>query len=149
MTPELRQLYRDVIVEHSKRPRNFRRLEWGRAAEGYNPLCGDTVTVYVDLHDGIVTDIAFQGSGCAISTASASVMTEAVKGKSAAEAARLSEHFHALATRGVSAAAEASLGKLAAFAGVNAFPSRVKCALLAWQTLRAALTGDSEPVSTE
>ncbi len=145
MTPDLRQLYRDVIVEHSKRPRNFRRLEGARVAEGHNPLCGDTVTVYVDVHDGIVTDIAFQGSGCAVSTASASVMTETVKGRSVAEAARLSEHFHALATQGASAIAEVSLGKLAAFASVNAFPSRVKCALLAWQTLQAALTQEADP----
>jgi nitrogen fixation NifU-like protein len=149
VNPELRELYQEVIVEHSKRPRNFRRLEGARVAEGYNPLCGDKVTVYVDVHDGMLRDVAFQGSGCAISTASASVMTEVLKGKSEAEAARLFERFHALATQGAQAAGARSLGKLAAFAGVSAFPSRVKCAVLAWHTLQAALKGDAVSVSTE
>ena len=148
MTPELRALYHDVIVEHSKRPRNFRRLAGARVAEGYNPLCGDAVTVYVDVQDGSIRDVAFQGSGCAISTASASLMTEALKGKSEAAVAQLFERFHALATQGAPAAAAASLGTLAVFAGVSAYPSRVKCAVLAWQTLQAALRGESS-VSTE
>lgn len=148
MNPELRELYQEVIVDHSKRPRNFRRLEGARVAEGYNPLCGDKVTVYVDVRDGIVRDVAFQGSGCAISTASASVMTEVLKGKSEAEAAQLFERFHALATGGAQAVA-GSLGKLAVFAGVSAFPSRVKCAVLAWHTLQAALKGEATSVSTE
>jgi nitrogen fixation NifU-like protein len=149
VNPELRELYQEVIVEHSKRPRNFRRLEGARVAEGYNPLCGDKVTVYVDIQDGMVKDLAFQGSGCAISTASASVMTEVLKGKSEAEAAQLFQRFHALATQGPQAAGAASLGKLAVFAGVSAFPSRVKCAVLAWHTLQAALTGETASVSTE
>ena len=149
MSPELRELYQEVIVEHSRRPRNFRQLEGARVAEGYNPLCGDKVTVYVDVQDGMVRDVAFQGSGCAISTASASVMTEVLKGKSEAEVGQLFERFHALATRGPSAAADGSLGKLAVFAGVSAFPSRVKCAVLAWHTLQAALKGDATSVSTE
>ena len=137
-----------MIVDHSKRPRNFRRLDGARVAEGYNPLCGDKVTVYVDVQDGIVRDVAFEGSGCAISTASASVMTEALKGKSAAEAAELFARFHALVTQGTSAAA-GSLGKLAVFGGVSEFPSRVKCAVLAWHTLQAALKGEATSVSTE
>lgn len=148
MNRELRELYQEVIVDHSKRPRNFRRLESARMAEGYNPLCGDKVTVYVDVQDGTLRDVAFQGSGCAISTASASVMTEMLKGKSEAEAAQLFERFHALATRGAQAAT-GSLGKLAVFAGVSEFPSRVKCAVLAWHTLQAALKGDATAVSTE
>ena len=148
MSPELRELYQEVIVDHSKRPRNFRRLEGARVAEGYNPLCGDKLTVYVDLQDGTVRDVAFQGTGCAISTASASLMTEVVKGKSEHEAAQLFERFHALATHGMDGAA-GKLGKLAAFAGVSAFPSRVKCAVLAWHTLQAALKGENTPVSTE
>lgn len=148
MSPELRELYQEVIVDHSKRPRNFRRLEGARVAEGYNPLCGDKVTVYVDVQDGAVRDVAFQGSGCAISTASASVMTEALKGKSEAEVAELFERFHALATEGAQAAT-GSLGKLAVFAGVSAFPSRVKCAVLPWHTLQAALKGAATSVSTE
>ena len=148
MNSELRDLYQEVIVDHSKRPRNFRKLEGTvRSAEGFNPLCGDKVTVYVSLEDGVLRDVAFQGSGCAISTASASVMTEVLKGKSATEAEKLFEIFHALVTRGASASAD--LGKLAVFAGVNEFPSRVKCAVLAWHTLRAALKGEHQPVSTE
>ena len=148
MNPELRDLYQEVIVDHSRRPRNFRRLEGARVAEGYNPLCGDKVAVYVDVQDGIVRDVAFEGSGCAISTASASVMTEALKGKSAAEVAELFARFHALVTQGKSAAA-GSLGKLAVFGGVSEFPIRVKCAVLALHTLQAALKGEATSVSTE
>jgi len=148
MSPELRELYQEVIVDHGKRPRNFRQLEGARVAEGYNPLCGDTVTVYVDVEDGMLRDVTFEGSGCAISTASASVMTEALKGKSEVEAAQLFERFHALVTQGPQAVT-GSLGKLAVFNGVSAFPSRVKCAVLAWHTLQAALTGDATTVSTE
>jgi SUF system NifU family Fe-S assembly protein len=145
---DVRELYQQVILDHSKRPRNFRALD-GRAAkaEGYNPLCGDKVTVYVDVEDGVLQDVAFQGSGCAISTASASVMTELLKGKSCAEADALFERFHALVTGAAAPAAE--LGKLAVFGGVSEFPTRVKCAVLAWHTLRAALHGEPETVSTE
>lgn len=150
MSSDLRDLYQEVIVDHSKRPRNFRKLDAGaRSAEGYNPLCGDKVTVYVDVQDGVVRDIAFQGSGCAISTASASVMTEVLKGKSQAEAEQLFKRFHALVTKGPQAAAGPAFGKLAVFAGVSEFPSRVKCAVLAWHTLQAALKGETTPVSTE
>jgi len=148
VTSEMRRLYHKVILDHSKQPRNFRRLAGARMAEGYNPLCGDKVTVYVDVQDGTVRDVAFQASGCALSTASASLMSEALKGKSEAEAAQLFDRFHTLVTAGAPALA-AGLGELVVFAGVSAFPSRVKCAILAWQTLRAAMKGDAATVSTE
>jgi nitrogen fixation NifU-like protein len=149
MTSDLRDLYQEIILDHGRRPRNFRRLDPpAQHAEGYNPLCGDKITVYVDLEDGRVRDVAFEGSGCAISTASASVMTEMLKGKTAAEVEELFHHFHALVTGATDADAE-GLGKLAVFAGVREFPTRVKCATLAWHTLRAALEGKAAPVSTE
>ena len=147
MSSDLRDLYQEVIIDHSKRPRNFRALgPSARSAEGYNPLCGDKVQVFVDLDDGVLKDVTFQGSGCAISTAAASVMTESVKGKSRAEAEALFEAFHDLVTKGGETPAP---GKLAVFAGVSEFPSRVKCAVLAWHTLRAALAGSHETVRTE
>jgi len=148
---ELRELYQDVIIEHSKRPRNFRRLgDAARKADGYNPLCGDTVTVYLTLDGDRVQDVSFQGHGCAISTASASVMTETLKGKTREEAERIFRTFHDLVTgRRGDDADPAALGKLAVFAGVNEFPARVKCATLCWHTARAALDGRDEPVSTE
>ena len=146
--PELRELYQEVIVDHGRRPRNFRALgESARSIQGYNPFCGDKVTVYVDLDDGRVRDVSFQGSGCAISVASASVMTEIVKGMTLAEAEALFGRFHRLVTGAEKNGGD--LGKLAVFAGVSEFPSRVKCAVLAWHTLRAALEGEAEPVSTE
>ena len=144
---ELRELYQEVILEHSKHPRNFRALDAANhKAEGFNPLCGDHFTVYVDVQDGSIHDIAFEGSGCAISKASASMMTQSLKGKSAGEAEALFTKFHDLVTghgRGD------EMGKLAAFSGVSEFPLRVKCATLAWHALRAALRGDQEAVSTE
>ena len=144
---ELRELYQEVILEHSKHPRNFRELDAANhRAEGFNPLCGDHFTVYVDVQDGSIHDIAFQGSGCAISKASASMMTQSLKGKSAGEAEELFTKFHNLVT-GQRTGDE--LGKLAAFSGVSEFPLRVKCATLAWHALRAALRGDQEAVSTE
>ncbi len=149
MNPELRELYQDVIIEHSKRPRNFRAVEGARQAEGYNPLCGDTITVFVDLDGERVSDCAFQGHGCAISTASASVMTETLKGKTRAEAEALFQRFHDLVTGAGAEADPTRLGKLAVFAGVSEFPSRVKCATLCWHTARAALDGAEAPVSTE
>ena len=140
MSTPLHNLYRDLIVDHSKRPHNFRRLD-GRAtlAEEYNPLCGDRVTVYVELADGVLHDVAFQGVGCAVSTASASMMTEAVQGRSPVAVAELCDAFRALVTDGGEPAAIEALGRLAVFADVRAFPSRVKCALLPWRALRAAL----------
>lgn len=146
---ELRELYQEVILEHSKKPRNYRALEGANhKAEGYNPLCGDHFTVYLDLKDGAINDIGFQGSGCAISKASASMMTQTLKGKTAAEAEEVFTKFHDLVT-GHAPAGEEALGKLAVFAGVSEFPLRVKCATLAWHTLRAALRGEEQAVSTE
>src|SRR5438105_3840115 len=148
---DLRELYQDVILEHSKAPRNYRELAVvDHKAEGYNPLCGDHFSVYLDLEGDSIRDISFQGSGCAISTASASMMTQSVKGKTKAEAEKLFDQFRKLVT-GQSAANgnPAELGKLAAFSGVSEFPVRVKCATLAWHTLHGALQGKQETVSTE
>ena len=139
---DLRELYQEVILEHSKAPRNFREMEGAnRKAEGYNPLCGDHFKVYLDLEEnGKIRDITFQGSGCAISKASASMMTQSLKGKSRAEAEELFDHFHKLVTGQLQDnGSPAELGKLSVFAGVSEFPMRVKCATLAWHTLRAAL----------
>lgn len=148
MTAELQELYREVILDHNKRPRNFRLLADGRKAEGYNPLCGDRLTVYLRIENDVITDAAFQGSGCAISKASASLMTDAVKGRTTAEAAALFDRFHRMVTAPPDASVE-DLGKLSVFAGVRQFPVRVKCASLAWHTLRAAVEARDEPVSTE
>lgn len=145
---ELRDLYQEIILDHGRKPRNLRALpEPARSAKGFNPLCGDQCTVYVDVANDVVRDVSFEGAGCAISTASASIMTEVLKGKTTAEAERLFERFHALVT-GRSRDGEA-LGKLEVFAGVAEFPARVKCASLAWHTLHAALQGEAEPVTTE
>ncbi|UFP93457.1 Fe-S cluster assembly sulfur transfer protein SufU [Gloeobacter morelensis] len=148
MFSDLRDLYQEVILDHYKRPRNFGLLEAAnREAEGHNPLCGDQVTIYLQVEDGIVKDIRFQGAGCAISTASASLMTDALKGKSVQEVDALFERFHRLVTDS-SAEAGPELGKLAILAGVREYPVRVKCATLAWHTLQAALRG-SGTVTTE
>jgi nitrogen fixation NifU-like protein len=145
----LRELYQEVILDHHRRPRNFRRLgKANRTALGHNPLCGDKISLYLTVTDGTVADIAFQGSGCAISTASASMMTESLKGKTIAEAEALFARFHELVT-GKPSTDGAALGKLEVFAGVREFPVRVKCATLAWHTLMAALHGSQEPVATE
>jgi nitrogen fixation protein NifU and related proteins len=147
---ELRDLYQDVIIEHSKRPRNFRSLgDAAHKADGYNPLCGDTVTVYLTLDGDVVKDVSFQGHGCAISTASASVMTETLKGKTRAQVEELFRTFHELVTGKAPDADRDRLGKLAVFSGVSEFPVRVKCATLCWHTARAAMEGREEPVSTE
>ncbi len=148
---DLRELYQQLILDHSKKPRNFVKLEGAnRTAEGHNPLCGDVVTVYLQLEDDAIQKIGFQGSGCAISKASASMMTDSVKGKTKAEAETLFERFHELVAGEASKAGNPSeLGKLAVFSGVREFPVRVKCATLAWHTLRAALEGKGETVSTE
>ncbi len=151
---ELGELYQQVILDHNRQPRNFHTIEGaGRKAEGHNPLCGDRVTVYVDLEGDRVRDIGFVGSGCAISKASASMMTEAIKGKTRAEAEGLFQNFHRLLTEdgpaGPPGAPPAELGKLVVFSGVREFPVRVKCATLAWHTMRAALQGLKETASTE
>jgi nitrogen fixation NifU-like protein len=145
---DLADLYRDVIVDHNRSPRNRGRLPGACChAEGNNPLCGDRLHLDVDLDGERIRDLRFEGSGCAISTASASLMGEAVKGRTRAEATGLSAEVHRMLTGG--AADTARLGKLAALAGVREFPARVKCATLAWHTLNAALAGDSAPVKTE
>lgn len=144
-----RELYQEIILDHGRRPRNFRPLPGAsHSAEGKNPLCGDHVIVRLLYENGVVKDVAFQGSGCAISTAAASTMSEAVKGKTRAEVDALFREFHDLVTGKKSGDVE-ELGKLAAFAGVSEFPMRVKCATLAWHTLQSALEGGTEAVSTE
>jgi nitrogen fixation protein NifU and related proteins len=145
---DLRDLYQQVILDHNRKPRNFRKIaDANRTAEGYNPLCGDRITVEATVEDGIVKDAAFQGTGCAISKAAASMMTASVIGKPEREVDALFQRVHAMLTGANGAAAE--LGKLAVFAGVREFPSRIKCATLAWHTIQAALHGAAEPVSTE
>jgi nitrogen fixation NifU-like protein len=149
MSDDLRDLYQEVILEHARKPRNFRKVEGegSRTAEGYNRLCGDRLHVYLRVADGVVQDASFEGSGCAISTASASMMTQAVKGKTEEEVEALFQGFHALITAGGS---DEELGKLAIFGGVREFPARVKCATLAWHTLQAALQSQNNAVvSTE
>lgn len=148
---DLRELYQEVILDHHKKPRNFRKLDDAtRHIEGYNPLCGDKVTVYVKLDGDVVRDVSFQGAGCAISTASASLMTESLKGKTRSEAEALFRSFQDLVTGKPADGAEGpKLGKLAVFAGVREFPVRVKCATLAWHTFHAALEGANKTISTE
>jgi len=148
---DLTELYQQTIIEHNRSPRNFQKVEHAnRTAEGDNPVCGDKITLYVRLEDDVIKEIGFQGSGCAISQASASLMTGAVAGKTKAEAEALFRAFHDMVTGGADAPADPkSLGKLAAFAGVRQFPARVKCANLSWHTLRAALAATAKPVSTE
>jgi len=147
---ELSELYQQVILDHNKKPRNFRRLEnANHTAEGYNPLCGDQLTVYLDLENDQVKDVGFEGSGCAISKAAASMMTQAVKGKSKEQVENLFNEFHSMVTGELNEETEAnSLGNLKIFAGVREFPVRVKCATLAWHTLHAALN-KQEQISTE
>jgi nitrogen fixation NifU-like protein len=148
---DLRDLYQDVILEHSKAPRNFRELaSANHKAEGFNPLCGDHFTVYLDLQGDSIHDITFQGSGCAISKASASMMTQSLKGKTKADAEKLFGRFHDMVTgHEPSNGEQEELGKLTVFSGVSEFPVRVKCATLAWHTLQAALDGKQDPISTE
>jgi len=145
---DLRDLYQEVILDHNRRPRNFGALpEANRRAEGNNPLCGDRVTVYVDVEEDRIRGVSFEGAGCAISTASASLMTEALKGRRVAEARSLFHGFHEMVTKGEEG--EEDLGKLAVFTGVREYPMRVKCATLAWHTFMAALDAKDQPVTTE
>lgn len=140
MLDELRDLYQEVVFDHNRNPRNFRVMaDANRTVDGYNPLCGDKITLYLKIADGVVADVSFQGQGCAISTASASLLTEIVKGKSEAEAEQLFETFHRITTRPDETVNLEELGKLAVLAGVRAYPARVKCATLAWHSLQAAL----------
>lgn len=148
MADELDELYQQVILDHCKSPRNFRALEGAnRKGEGYNPICGDNYTVFLKMDGDVVQDISFQGSGCCISKASASMLTGAVKGKKKDEIKSLFEKVRDLITTGNGD--EASLGKLAVFGGVHKFPARVKCAILSWHAVVAALDGENQPVSTE
>ena len=147
----LSELYQEVILDHNNSPRNFREIDGAtQIAEGYNPLCGDRAVVYLQLDNDVIGDISFQGSGCAISIASASMMTVSLKGKTRTEAEDLFQRFHSMVTGAADRAIEPqALGKLAAFSGIGEFPVRVKCANLAWHALHAALDGNRETVSTE
>ncbi len=147
----LRELYQEVILDHNKNPRNFRVMEGAsKHVEGYNPLCGDHYTIFVKMDGDVISDVSFQGAGCAISKSSASVMTSLLKGKTKEEAEQMFNHFHKLVKGELNAEENLeTLGKLAAFAGVSEFPARVKCASLAWHTLQAALHDDAQTVSTE
>jgi nitrogen fixation NifU-like protein len=148
---DLRDIYQEVILEHAKAPRNFRGLPAPSCkAEGFNPLCGDRCSVYLAMHGDVIEDIAFQGSGCAISRASASMMTQTLKGKTANEAEELFQEFRCMVTgQNAEGRKHPGMGKLEVFAGVSGFPARVKCATLAWHTMHAALRGEREPVTTE
>jgi nitrogen fixation protein NifU and related proteins len=148
MSSVLQELYQEVILDHNKRPRNFRVIAGGQKAEGHNPLCGDRLTVYLRVEQGRIVDVSFQGSGCAISKASASLMTDSVKGKTLEEADVLFKRFHQMITREPDEPVD-GLGKLSVFAGVRQFPVRVKCATLPWHTFRAAAEARDEVVSTE
>ncbi len=149
--PALRELYQEIILDHNKAPRNFRRMEGAtRRVEGYNPLCGDHYTVYVKVEGDTIVDVSFEGAGCAISKASASVMSAMVKSRTVAQAEELFEEFHRLVKGELHGEEDVErLGKLAAFAGVSEFPARVKCASLAWHTLHTALNSTEESISTE
>lgn len=151
MDQELRELYQQVILDHNKSPRNFKVIEHPtQEADGYNPLCGDTIHIYLNVEDGIIKDVSFQGKGCAISKASASLMTSMVKGKTVEEAEELFKKFHDLITGKLGDNPDLSkLGKLAVFAGVQEFPARVKCATLAWHTMDEALHQNGKEVSTK
>ncbi len=148
---ELESLYQEVILDHNRRPRNFKVLEKAnRQAEGFNPLCGDRVTIYLEVEGDVVKDVAFQGSGCAISMASSSIMTESLKGKSLVEVERLWTTFRELVTgESELASGQPDVGKLAVFGGVSNYPVRVKCATLTWHTLRAALRKAQKAATTE
>jgi nitrogen fixation NifU-like protein len=147
---DLRALYQEIILEHNKNPRNFRKMaEATKVLEGYNPLCGDHYTLFLRFEGNTIADISFEGAGCAISKASASVMTTLLKGKSSEEAEALFQTFHNLVTGVLKDVRFETLGKLGAFAGVSEFPARVKCASLAWHTMHGALTSDTKVVSTE
>ena len=146
---EINELYQDLILDHTKKPRNFKVLEGAnRHIEGYNPLCGDRYTIYLDMDGDVIKDVSFQGSGCAISKSSASMMTTIVKGKTKADAESIFENFHKMIT-GEAGVDKNKIGKLEVFHGVSEFPVRVKCASLAWHTLKSALAGDATTVTTE
>ena len=146
----LNDLYQEILLEHNSKPRNFRKIEGAtQSAEGFNPLCGDMLTVFLDVSDGVITDVSFQGTGCAISRASASMMTQSVKGKTTEEAGETFEAFRLMMTDLNAELDYDTLGDLESLSGVIEFPTRIKCAVLAWHTLRAALDGRTEGVTTE
>jgi nitrogen fixation NifU-like protein len=145
---DVEELYQELIIDHSSRPRNFKALDAAQSAEGFNPLCGDRVTVYLRMDADVIADASFQGEGCAISKAAASLMTESIKGKTRTDVEKMFSDFRQLVT-GVGNPDIESLGKLAAFSGLSEFPIRVKCGMLSWHTLRAALKHDTAVVSTE
>ena len=146
----LSELYQEILLDHNSKPRNFRRVEDpSRTADGYNPLCGDQVTVYLKLSGGLIEDVAFQGVGCAISRASASMMTQSIKGRSLAEADEIFDAFHRMVTEPDSELDSDTLGDLETLSGVNEYPTRIKCAVLAWHTMRSALAADGDTVTTE
>lgn len=150
MFDDLRDLYQEVIFDHNRNPRNFRVIENAdREVEGFNPLCGDRLTLYLKIADGVIHDASFQGSGCAISTASVSLMTEIIKGKTEQEVEKLFETFHKMTTGKDQEVNLEAVGKLAVLAGVREYPARVKCATLAWHTLDAALKNEQKSISTE
>ena len=146
----LSDLYQEILLEHNSKPRNFRKLDQAnKCAEGYNPLCGDQITVYLNVAEGVISDVAFQGTGCAISRASASMMTQSVKGQTLDQAAEVFDAFHQMMTEPDTELDYDTLGDLESLAGVIEFPTRIKCAILAWHTLRAAMEGQGESITTE
>ena len=147
---DLGELYQEILLEHNSRPRNFRKLEDPTAtAEGFNPLCGDKISLYLKVEDGTVTDVGFQGSGCAISRASASMLTQSIKGQTVTRAQEIFSAFHAMLTEPGTEPDYDTLGDLETLAGVIEFPTRIKCAVLAWHTMLSALDGDGDPITTE
>ena len=146
----LHELYQEILLEHNNKPRNFRKLDdANRQADGYNPLCGDQITLYLKVEDDVIADVAFQGQGCAISRASASMLTQSVKGETLAKAEEIFDEFHALITDPDADVDYDLLGDLEMLSGVSAFPTRIKCAVLAWHTLNAAIEGKDDSVTTE
>jgi len=146
----LSDLYQEILLEHNSKPRNFRKVdEANQTSEGYNPLCGDQITLYLKVVDGVIDDVGFQGSGCAISRASASMMTQSIKGQSVERAQEIFDAFHHMITEPGSELDYDTLGDLETLSGINEYPTRIKCAVLAWHTMKAALSGESNEVSTE
>ena len=148
--PGLNDLYQEILLEHNSKPRNFREVEEAnRTSEGFNPLCGDQITLYLKVVDGVIDDVGFQGSGCAISRASASMMTQSIKGESVAKAQEIFDAFHHMIVEPGAEPDYDTLGDLETLSGINEYPTRIKCAILAWHTMKAALAGEDTPVTTE
>ena len=146
----LSDLYQEILLEHNSKPRNFRKVEEAnQTSEGYNPLCGDQITLYLKVVDGVIDDVGFQGSGCAISRASASMMTQSIKGQSVERAQEIFDAFHHMITEPGSELDYDTLGDLETLSGINEYPTRIKCAVLAWHTMKAALAGESNEITTE